>query len=296
MLSGFITALSYLPWLNILLTQTSDKIVENSSISSRTITDLKDLLFFSKIGLFSSDYIPNNKNANIYLTIMIVITIFSIIYFIKLIKNNKSNVKKVITKDYIVELFPLIGICIFITTIAIGLILSLFTTQGFLIRYAFPGLVLLTLWLSTGLKQLNNKIAIGSIFILMTLLFTSEYKIQLEIENTDGLDIFNSYIDTNIDENDWIIGPTEHTVFLSINHPKIQFFQYGYKSPFMPFKNVDAFREWHQLDHLNDYGYYVCFRGDRPDVFNNNFTYELVLEFNHMYYGFDLFKLTPINK
>ena len=220
----------------------------------------------------------------------------SIIYFIKLIKNNKSNVKKVITKDYIVELFPLIGICIFITTIAIGLILSLFTTQGFLIRYAFPGLVLLTLWLSTGLKQLNNKIAIGSIFILMTLLFTSEYKIQLELENTDGLDIFNSYIDTNIDENDWIIGPTEHTVFLSINHPKIQFFQYGYKAPFMPFKNVDAFREWHQLDHLNNYGYYVCFRGDRPDVFNNNFTYELVLEFNHMYYEFDLFKLTPINK
>ena len=96
-------------------------------------------------------------------------------------------------------------------------------------------------------------------------------------------------------ENDAIIGPYTHTIFLNVYHPVLHYYTIAYKLYSLPFVNTEALSSYSQLDTYDNL-WYICFQGGYPNEMEDEYSYEQVLEFHYMYYDFAIFRLEKLEE
>ena len=105
-----------------------------------------------------------------------------------------------------------------------------------------------------------------------------------------GLEIYENFAETQMTDNDAVIGPYTHTIFLNVYHPELHYYIIGYKLYSLPFVNTDALTDYSQLDSYENL-WYICFQGGTPNELEDEYDYEEALEFHYMYYDFVIYRL-----
>lgn len=187
---------------------------------------------------------------------------------------------------------PAIGAATLGLTALAGALISVFINNCFMGRYAFPGFGFLMLFYAIGFKQLKAKPMKIGILAVAALCFCIQYKSEIELEYDDGLQIYEGFFEENMTENDVMIGPYTHTIFLNVYHPEIQYYLHGYMLYSLPFVNTEALTDYAQLADVEGNIWYITLNGYEPDKVENVYDYEEVLRFDYMYYDFRIFKLT----
>ncbi len=181
-----------------------------------------------------------------------------------------------------------------LTAVAGGLI-SVYINNCFLGRYAFPGFGFIMLLYAVGMSQLQNKkmkIVLAAVAILC---FTLQYQSELQLEYDRGLDTYEQFWEENVTEEDVMIAPSTHAVFLNVYHPDLQYYLHGYKLYSLPFSNTDALLDYSQLDDVKGNIWFVAMGNSSPEMMGEFYDYEEAVSFHFMYYDFVIYRMTRKN-
>lgn len=185
----------------------------------------------------------------------------------------------------------------FALTGIVGGVISATINNCFMGRYAFPGMGFVMLWYGVGFAQIleeakgkNKKWWAAGLLGTACLCFLLQYVSEIRLEYDDGLEIYENFVEEQMTENDAIIGPYEHTIFLNVYHPELHYYTVAYKRYSLPFVNTEALSSYRQLDTYDNL-WYICFQGGCPEELKDAYRYEEVLKFHYMYYDFVIFRL-----
>ncbi|MCM1568079.1 MAG: hypothetical protein NC081_01380 [Roseburia sp.] len=192
---------------------------------------------------------------------------------------------------------PLIGLGALLLTILTGFLISVFVNNCFLGRYAFPGFGFLMLFYALGMKQIRRIPPRVGIWGAALLCFGLQYGSELSLEYEDeGLKAYRQFIEEEVEAEDVMIGPYAHTVFLSVYHPGLKVYIDGYKPYKLPFDNVEELTNHEALEEVSGDIWYICFAGDIPWSFREEYDYREALAFHYMYYDFVIYRLERSNR
>ena len=156
------------------------------------------------------------------------------------------------------------------------------------------------LWYAVGFAQITENAKgksrkIWAAWLLGTacLCFVLQYSSEIRLEYDDGLEIYENFVEEQMTENDAIIGPYTHTIFLNVYHPELHYYTIAYKLYSLPFVNTDALSSYSQLDSYDNL-WYICFQGGYPNEMEDEYSYEEVLQFHYMYYDFVIYRLEKL--
>lgn len=187
---------------------------------------------------------------------------------------------------------PAVGVGALGLTILTGGLVSVYLNNSFLGRYAFPGFGFLMLFYAVGMSRLKGVRFRSVILAAAVLCFVLQYGSELRLEYDKGLDAYENFYETQMTEEDVIIAPTAHTLFLNVYHPRLQYYIYLYKPYKLPFANTEALTDYNQLNDVQGNIWYLCFEGDSPEAMVDAFTCEEAESFHYMYYDFVIYRLT----
>ncbi len=190
---------------------------------------------------------------------------------------------------------PGLGVLAIALTIAASLAVYLFTGQGFFGRVFFPGFASVMLLYAVGMEQLRSRIGKGLVIAAALVCFVLQYRSELELEYDPGLQTWKDFVEENVQENDMIMAPNVHTLYLSVFCPDTDFMIYMYLPGNSPFR-AQVFSDFPQLDRFAGRQatlWYVCAEGETPDFLEGRFTWEEALNFHYMYQDFTVFQLSP---
>lgn len=196
------------------------------------------------------------------------------------------------------DLRPLIGLLAVVLTVLTGFLVSAFINNCFLGRYVFPGFGLVVLVMAIGMEQLGEKELLKaslqiSVLLVLLVCFLSQYSSELSLEFDGGLEQYKSFVKENMTDEDAVIGPYAHTVFLNIYHPMLPYYIDSYKPYKLPFARVQELTNHEMLQSVRGNIWYICFEGSRPDSFLEQYDCERAFDFHYMYYDFVIYRLTP---
>lgn len=186
---------------------------------------------------------------------------------------------------------PGLGVLAIGLTSLTGALLSVYVNPCFLGRYAFPGFGALALFYAVGMEQIRSKKLKTAVVVLVLACFVLQYRSELKLEYDSELQSYEDFFEEKVGENDVLIAARAHEAMLSVYHPDQQYYIYGYKPYILPFKNLESYTDWSQLENVEGNIWYICFAGDEPDEMAERYTYENVLNFHHMYYDFAIYRL-----
>ena len=194
---------------------------------------------------------------------------------------------------------PAIAAAAFALTGIVGGVISATVNNCFMGRYAFPGMGFVMLWYAVGFAQIlesngtnGRKWWAGGILGTVCLCFLFQYSSEIRLEYDGGLETYENFVETQMTDNDAVIGPYTHTIFLNVYHPELHYYLVRYKLYSLPFVNTDALTDYSQLDPYENL-WYICFQGGTPNELEDEYDYEEALEFHYMYYDFVIYRLEP---
>ena len=197
---------------------------------------------------------------------------------------------------------PAIAFGTFALTGIVGGVISATVNNCFMGRYAFPGMGFVMLWYAVGFAQItentkgkSRKIWAAGLLGTAGLCFLLQYTSEISLEYDDGLETYENFVEEYMTENDAIIGPYTHTIFLNVYHPELHYYTIAYKLYSLPFVNTEALSSYSQLDAYDNL-WYICFQGGYPNEMEDEYSYEQVLEFHYMYYDFAIFRLEKLEE
>lgn len=197
---------------------------------------------------------------------------------------------------------PAIAFSTFALTGIVGGVISATVNNCFMGRYAFPGMGFVMLWYAVGFAQItentkgkSRKIWAAGLLGTAGLCFLLQYTSEIRLEYDDGLETYENFVEEYMTENDAIIGPYTHTIFLNVYHPELHYYTIAYKLYSLPFVNTEALSSYSQLDTYDNL-WYICFQGGYPNEMEDEYSYEQVLEFHYMYYDFAIFRLEKLEE
>ena len=197
---------------------------------------------------------------------------------------------------------PAIAFGTFALTVIVGGVISATVNNCFMGRYAFPGMGFVMLWYAVGFAQItentkgkSRKIWAAGLLGTAGLCFLLQYTSEIRLEYDDGLETYENFVEEYMTENDAIIGPYTHTIFLNVYHPELHYYTIAYKLYSLPFVNTEALSSYSQLDTYDNL-WYICFQGGYPNEMEDEYSYEQVLEFHYMYYDFAIFRLEKLEE
>lgn len=275
-ISSFVILILYFPWLIVTYLQMVNRVAGGGS-NSEGQQNLYNLINYC-VEWFSSLDMPITSVMYIWMGITICLGYLAVDWY----REHKES-----------TFFIGVG-AVGITTL-IGALVSAYITPCFLGRYVFPGFGGLCLMYAIGFEQLASKKIKTVIVALLLFCFVLQYREEVRLEYDSELELYQEYVENNIGQEDAIMGPSVHTVFLSVYYPDLQYFLYGYMDESVPFANTQAFSAWEQLEDVEGNLWYICFEEDSPYLLGEKYTYEDVLHFHHMYYDFVLYKLNAIS-
>ena len=164
---------------------------------------------------------------------------------------------------------PAIAFGTFALTGIVGGMISATVNNCFMGRYAFPGMGFVMLWYAVGFAQItentkgkSRKIWAAGLLGTAGLCFLLQYTSEIRLEYDDGLETYENFVEEYMTENDAIIGPYTHTIFLNVYHPELHYYTIAYKLYSLPFVNTEALSSYSQLDTYDNL-WYICFQGCR---------------------------------
>lgn len=200
------------------------------------------------------------------------------------------------------NIVPAIAFGTFALTGIVGGVISATVNNCFMGRYAFPGMGFVMLWYAVGFAQItentkgkSRKIWAAGLLGTAGICFLLQYTSEIRLEYDDGLETYENFVEEYMTENDAIIGPYTHTIFLNVYHPELHYYTIAYKLYSLPFVNTEALSSYSQLDTYDNL-WYICFQGGYPNEMEDEYSYEQVLEFHYMYYDFAIFRLEKLEE
>lgn len=188
---------------------------------------------------------------------------------------------------------PAIGMGALGLTILAGVLISVYINNCFMGRYVFPGFGFLMLFYAVGMSNINSAKMKGALLVVACFCFLLQYRSELQLEYDDGLEVYEAFWEKEVGEEDVIIGPYTHTIFLNVYHPNQQYYLYGGKLYSLPFDNTDALYSPEPLKEVDGNIWWICFEGDIPDPLIEEYDYTEAVSFHYMYYDFVIYRLTP---
>jgi uncharacterized membrane protein len=271
--SGVFVSLIFAPWLAVTIHQMQLRIIINPAVPGSGIPTIYTFMDYCK-EWFSALETPI---APVVFAGM-GLTIFLGYYAVDAMRRSKVYA-------------PGLGVAAIGLTALAGTLISLYINPCFLGRYAFPGFGSLALLYGVGMAQLSSKKLKIGVAALALCCFFLQYRSELSLEYDGGLKTYQNFYRENVTEEDCIMAPNQHSVFLNVYHPDLQYFLYGYKLYSLPFKHTEAFTEWSQLEAIKGNKWFICFQGDEPDELAELYDYREVLSFHYMYYDFVIYQL-----
>ncbi|MDR0963780.1 MAG: hypothetical protein LBM60_04095 [Clostridium sp.] len=186
---------------------------------------------------------------------------------------------------------PGLGVAAIGLTALAGVLISYYINPCFLGRYAFPGFGSLALFYGIGMARINSKKIKFAVAVIALLAFITQYRSELSLEYDPGLNTYQDFYRENVTADDCIMARNEHIGFMSVYHPDLQYFLYGYMLYSLPFKNMEAFTDWSQLESIEGDIWYMCMQNDKSFELQERYDYKEVLSFHYMYYDFSIYQL-----
>lgn len=273
-LCGGVVSVLYSPWLLVTFHQMQLRIANDSGArSAEAIPTIYTFMDYCK-EWFSALETP----IPIVMFCGMGLTVFLGYYAVDWMRENHNYV-------------PGLGVSAIALTALTGALVSIYVNPCFLGRYAFPGFGSLALFWAIGMSRISSRKIKSAVLILAIGTFGLQYHSELLLEYDPGLKVYRKFIEEEVSPEDCIIGPYEHTIFLNVYYPELQYYLYGYKLYSLPFDNTDAFTDWQQLEERDGDVWYICFQGDTPERMSERYDYEEALSFHYMYYDFVIYKL-----
>ncbi len=186
---------------------------------------------------------------------------------------------------------PAVGMGALGLTVLAGVFISVYVNNCFLGRYAFPGFGFLMLFLAVGFCQIASCKWRFSILAVAVFCFLMQYISELRLEYDRGLETYETFWEEQVTQEDVMIGPFVHAIFLNVYHPELQYYLNGYKSYSIPFVNTDELTNIAQLESVGGNIWWICFQGGTPEALADVYSYEEAVSFHYMYYDFVIYRL-----
>ncbi len=268
-ISGVVAAACYVPWLFVLMEQMGTR-SEKSGISK---------LSYYEVDHYFAEWFSNLENPQ-PLAILFGVALFVYVSF---------YVRKYVeeTRDYI----PYAGILIAAVILTVALIVSANVVNSFLGRYIFPVFGAIWLFVAVGMEKVGSDWKQGLIVLGIIASGFFAYKEEWRLEEDAGVELYLSYMEEHLGENDVIMADIFTDTMVSVYIPDANYMVYGYKEAYLPFANLEAFQFWEQLDGV-DTVWYVERTPGKASVLGEFYEREIALEFTFSHYTFTLEKLT----
>lgn len=186
---------------------------------------------------------------------------------------------------------PAIGAGALGLTALMGILISVYINNCFLGRYAFPGFGFLMLFYAVGMSRITSGKIRTCVLAVAAVCLLGQYTSELRLEYDRGLEAYESFWEEEVTEEDVIIGPHTHSVFLNVYHPEIQYYIFGYKLYSLPFVNTDALLEFSQLEGVQGNIWWITLDDNEPVQMEIYYTWEKELSFHYMYYDITIYRL-----
>ena len=261
---------AYLPWLGVIIAQTSVRTGEVSN--NGYVTNMRSLYDYAiEYFSFSGNV---NKPSIVFFGLLVVL---SLVY--------------VIVRKAPNRLFAYIALGVFSTIILVCHIISVVYFPLFIGRYAVPCLGLLCLFVAYALSLLKNKKAIVMILLTVMMFGMLVYKDYIKLYTDDeGLHGYVEFINNTVTDEDLIIYQKVHTQYLQEFAGERNTMIYGNKLIYSPFKG-EAFTDMRSITETPGNVYLVCLNDTFSYTPINDVTPEIVMQFHYMYYDVFVYKL-----
>lgn len=271
-MSGGAVSILFLPWLYVTAKQMSLRMrYDTGSVQDRA--GLASFLDYGK-EWFSALETPILLVCILGVCLFVFLLLMGIIWCVK--KKNGA---------------PAVSFGALFLTVLTGFLVSVFVNNCFLGRYVFPGFGFLMLFYAVGMEQIRKnglKLAVVAVAVFC---FVMQYSSELSLEYDKGYATYERFLQENVTKEDVVIAPFAHTVFLSIYHPELTFYIDEYKSYKLPFAQVKELSNHGMLKEVTGKLWYLCFAGEEPVSFREEYDYELAAAFHYMYYDFVIYRL-----
>ena len=188
---------------------------------------------------------------------------------------------------------PALGMLAMTLTTIVGIVISVFTDQGFLGRYVFSGFAAIMLLYAVGMEQLHSEIMKILVILSVAVCFLLQYGSELKLEYDAGLDMWKNFVEI-VAPNDVIMAENIHSLYLSVYYPDHNYMIYGFMPEYVPFQNAETFTRWEQLEQYEGVLWYICGADHTPILLEEKYTWEEEIDFHYMYQDFKVFCLKPV--
>ena len=271
--SGIFVALVYIPWLKTLYHQMQVRMVQTAGdVAAATESEAKfnTLITYCK-EWFSAGETPFALVMYLGMALTVVLGYFAVDYM-------RSQ------KDYAAG----IGIAVIAVTALLGTYLNNYVASSFMGRYVFPVFGSLALLYALGMRQIKSSWFKVVVWMVALYCFAVQYRSELQLEYNTEIENYFEFVEENMDEDDIVMVDSYYLLMLSVYYPNLRYMAYGHLDEWMPFETIGAFQSWEQLDNLSGNLWYI---GPNPHYLSAEYSYEEALQFHHMYYNIDVFKM-----
>lgn len=273
--SGIFVALVYLPWLKITYDQMQLRIeqtVNDVAASAGSETRLNALITYSK-EWFSAGETPIPLVMYLGMGLLIFLGYFAV---------DRMREQK--------EYAAAVGLSAVALTTIVGTYLNCYVASCFMGRYVFAGFGALALLYAQGVQQIKCKWMKAGVWIVAVFCFVMQYKSEIHLDYDSELSKFESFMEENVGEMDMVMADSPYTLMLRVYHPDQDYMIYGHLDEWMPFEVEGVFTAWEQLEEIPGTIWYI---GGSPELLAERYDYEPAVNFRHMYYAFEVYRLIP---
>lgn len=273
--SGVFVIITFLPWLKVTYQQMQHRIsyTLGGEEAGMELTDRLNTLATYGKEWFSTSETPIPLVMYLGMALTLILGYFAI---------NRMREQK----DYV----PAIGIGVIAITACFGTYMNCNVAPSFMGRYVFFGFSGLALLYAYGMRQIAGKWMKLLVWVIALYCFVMQYRSELELDYTSELPAYQEFLEENVQEQDMIMCSSIYNLLLSIYYPDCDYMVYGYIEEWNPFPIVGTFTQWEQLEDVLGTLWYV---GETPEALGARYDYEEVLSFHHMYYDYNVYKMTP---
>lgn len=278
-ISGICIALAFLPWLSVLVKQMQGRAAEGGALTQDVWPLVYDMLKRTYREWFSALETP---------IIWVQRTEFFLCLFLFLCGAGWMLERK--------NAAPLLGVTALGVSVLVGVLIYVFTGQGFFGRYFFPAFGALILMYAVGMERIRFRWCSTAVAVVALICFFAQYRTELALEYDTGLDEWKKFMEENVGEDDLIMASSVHSLFLSVYFPEKDYMIYGYRPDYSPYRDVEAFWAWNQIEGRtgNIWFLYLPEMGCDPNVLSERYTWEEAVDIHYMFYHFGFARMYPI--
>ena len=273
-LSGVVVSVAYLPWLFSLWKQ----FARLAGLESGWQVHFEQVTLHSAI-TYLSEWFSSMENPDPKAVIFgTALLIYASYHARKYMEEAKDKL-------------PGLGMWVAGIILTVGILVSLYVSPCFLGRYLFPLFGGVWLFVAVGIARNGSLWKQAVIVILVAFMGLSAFREEVRLENPDGLETYQAYVETEMMQEEPVIMADRYfTLMLSIFYPEIDYMVYGYAPECLPFGDVEVFRDWSQLEGI-DTVWFISFTDSSSGNISEQYEAVETFTFPYSYYTIKVEKM-----